>query len=260
VNAWSLRAERAVTFDEAVLILRGSGLTVEVGPGSRLSAAADPDEPSQKTRDQRVNAVYGFAFSLYEIDSVWFLRVEPLKPSEEYATLDAAIQRALVTFDEYRQGRSAKQFGDQFALFEAAEPCTVVEAAFVSAGWLGSQAHLAELGLSYVGGCSFDAAFPEQRRLVRVSLSRRSGGSWRLVVRCYRAASAGRDAPPMAARNYSLDGTPLEDALAPGLAYKVALAVHRALVPVASGLRWNAHGDPDAVSSHDAPVPPSPAY
>jgi hypothetical protein len=94
-----------VTFDEAVLILRGSGLTVEVGPGSRLSAAADPDEPSQKTRDQGVNAVYGFAFSLYETDSVWFLRVEPLKPSEEYATLDAAIQRALAAFDEFRARR-----------------------------------------------------------------------------------------------------------------------------------------------------------
>jgi hypothetical protein len=157
--------------------------------------------------------------------------------------------------------RSPREYGDQYALFDAEDPCTVIEHALASAGRIAPQRNLSDLGLFYVGGCSFRAEFLEQKRIVVVSVARRDHGLCRLTVRCYRIAEADCDigVRRLPVRGHHPDGTPISDPLAASLSYDVACLVHGALVRVASNLRWAAHADPEPGNEHREPVAPVPA-
>jgi hypothetical protein len=248
-----------VTLEEAALLLRGSGLIVQVGARGELSAAADPEEPPDAVRAHSVASVYRFRFSMREIDGIWFLRDRPPRPAEQHPTLDDAVSRGLALFHEYRKRCSPRQYRDQFALFEASDPCAIVECAFVAAGWLGPQERLAELGLSYFADCSFKARFPELDRVVVLSVARLHDQLWRLVVRCYRDGSVSPRRAPFPVRSNNADGTPLADPHAASLSYTVACALHGPLAAVASNLRWAVHAEPEPGNEHAEPIAPLPA-
>ena len=240
-------------------LLRGSGFMVEVRASGELVAGADPEEPPAGIREQGLGTVHRFGFSMREIDGVWFLHDRPPRPAEQYPSLEDTVRRGLALLREYRRRCSPRQYGDQFALFEASDPCAAVEAVFIDAGWLKPQGRLAELGLSYVGGCTFRARFPKQRRVVVVSVTQVDEPHWRLVVRCYRDASENPQKAAFPVRGHNADGTPIADLHAASLSYTVARALHGPLLAVTSNLRWAAHTEPEPGNEHAEPIAPSPA-
>jgi hypothetical protein len=247
-----------VTFEEAVAVFRASGLIVEVGPGSSLTAVADPEEPPDELRSRGVSVVYLFGFSMHELDGIWFLRVQPPEPARQFAKLEDAVSRGQELLHEHRDRHSPREYCDQFARFEAVGPCTTIEAAFIAARWLTPSSELPQLGLYYVAGCEFRARFPEQRRVVIVSASPLEGRQWRLIVRCYRTARSQGNDDDAPYRGHDSRGVLIPDPLAPALSYTVASAVHHALVCVVSDLRWALHREPEPGNEHGAPVAPTP--
>jgi hypothetical protein len=96
-----------VKFEQAVRVLSESGLVVETLAHSHISAAAEPAEPDETIRAQGVSVVYGFGFSLRQVDGTWFLRAGPPGPSEQYPDLAAAVARGLALFREHRERHHA---------------------------------------------------------------------------------------------------------------------------------------------------------
>jgi hypothetical protein len=244
-----------LTFDEAILRLRRAGLVVQQGPGLELVAAADPQPwPGPPTEHDGILA-YRFGFSLRHIDGAWFARLSPPTPAEQHAELEQAVTRALELFRSYRSTASPDVYWDQFARFSADAPLPVIERALVSAGWLSPTDRLRALGVEYLSGGTFLLDFRDQARVVLVSAIPEPPDSWRLAVRCYRRA-VGAGADPFPVRGHSADGSPIPISRAPQLSFEVASVVHRAVVGVASNVRWAAHQDPDKTEHRAEPIPP----
>lgn len=247
-----------MTFDEAVRMLRGAGMIVEVGESLELVACADPEDPPPVLRDQGVQTSYSFGFSLRRVDAVWFLHATPMKPAEQFELLDDAVFRGLKLLSQYRDHHSPRVYWDQFTVFNAVDPCPLVEGALVKAGWLAPQDHLAHLGLTFHNGAYFSLAFPHEKRIVTVCASPSGDGAWSLAIRCYRKApSDSGSAVPIRMRNR--EGGPIPDPTAPNLSYRVALTVHVALVTASTNLRWAVHAEPTAAVSSMVPIMPTPA-
>lgn len=244
-----------MTFDEAVRLLRAVGLLVQVGQGPELVAAADAEDAPGALSAQGVQTVYSFGFSLRQIEATWFLHVSPPTPAEQFGQLDDAVSRGLEIFRRYRDGHSPREYCDQFATFVAGDPCPVVERALVEAGWLPSQDHLDELGLSYLGSAKFSVHFPEEKRIVIVSVDQSGDRTWRLAVRCYREAHS-RSSGSMPSRSSDRDGKVIADPAALSLSYRVAMALHGALAAVVSNERWALHGEPAEGTGSPEPIAP----
>jgi hypothetical protein len=249
-----------MTFDEAVRLLRESGLLVEVAHGHGLTAATDQEKPLEEIRAQGVSTVYGFGLSIREKNGQWLVRTGPSAPTEQYPILETAVRRALALFHEYRATHSPRQYGDQFALLDAGDPCTVVEDALVSAGWLASPENLTRLEASFVNGCAFRVEFAQQKRIVLVSVAHREDGLWRVTIGCYKVALATGQVSPirLPMRGHSFDGNPIPDRLAASLSYDVACVLHSALVKFTTNLRWALHREPEPGNQHSKPVAPAP--
>ena len=69
-----------------------------VAPDGSPTAAADPEEPVQELSDLGVRVAHRFGFSVRQIDNAWLLRVGAAAATEQLATFDAVINRALAVF------------------------------------------------------------------------------------------------------------------------------------------------------------------
>ena len=245
-----------MTFDEAISRLRGAGLVVQPGPGLELVVAADPRPWPDPRRENAPDLTYRFGFSLRHIDGVWFARLSPPTPAEQYAELAQAVARGLELFREYRKTASPDVYWDQFARFDSDAPLPVIERALVSAGWLAPTDQLSALGLEYLSGARFVVDFRNQRRIVVVSAAPEPHDAWRLRVGCYLRAIGSGTSAPMPARGHGADGSPIPISKAPQLTFEVASVIHRSIVGVASNIRWAAHQDPDRSEPRAEPMPP----
>ncbi|HYQ04065.1 MAG TPA: hypothetical protein VER96_35570 [Polyangiaceae bacterium] len=245
-----------MTFEQAIQLLRGSGMIVHVEESAVLAAAADPEEPDEEVRQQGVAVAYRFGFSLRQIDDTWFLHLTPQTPPEQFARLQDAVIRGLRIFDDYRKRHSPREYCDQFATVVAENPCPIVERALVAAGWMRSQHRLAELGLTYIGSAHFSVPFEAQRRIVTVSVEKGAPDVWHLVIRCHGVAYS-HTGPPVPIRSHDREGNVIADPEAPELSYRVAVVVHSALALAATSQSWALHSAPSELASSHAPIVPS---